>query len=478
MAMRYLLLLALAWNALAADKVRVLVVTGQTDLPYHNWRESVPFLRAELERSGRFDVKVTEEPNALNDSALAAYDVILLHYNGPRWPAAAEQAVEHFVASGKGLVSFHGVSYGEFFGQVRKDQKWYDGGPGWSAYPDLLGASWRAANIGHSLRHVFPVSWVDRAHPIAHGLPETFIANDELYHKLDLKPSTHVLARAFNDTSQGGTGRDEPIIWTVAYGKGRTVHCTLGHDLSAMAQTGFLQTLSRSLEWAATSTVSAQPTAAAIARVLVVTGGHGFPSDFFSLFDGEQRIDWHFASSQREAFGAPLAGRFDTIVFHDMGETIGDKEQANLREFVEAGGGIVSTHHAIVNYTSWPWWYQQVIGGKYFVNAVEGHPKSEYKEGVDFLATAVKGMSNHPVLRGVPPLPVHDEVYRGMWQSPGIQVLMQTDHPLNDKPVVYIGPYAKARVVYIQLGHSASTMRYPGYRRLVQNAIFWTARKD
>jgi type 1 glutamine amidotransferase len=33
------------------------------------------------------------------------------------------------------------------------------------------------------------------------------------------------------------------------------------------------------------------------------------------------------------------------------------------------------------------------------------------------------------------------------------------------------------RVVYIQLGHSASTMRNPGYRKLVQNAILWTARK-
>jgi type 1 glutamine amidotransferase len=478
MAWRFLLLLALACNVLAADKVRVLVVTGQTDLPYHNWRESVPFLRAELERSGRFEVKVTEEPNGLNAGALAAYDVILLHYNGPRWPAAAEQAVEQFVASGKGLVSFHGVSYGEFFGQVLEDRKWRDGGPGWSAYADMLGATWKVANIGHSARHVFPVRWVDRAHPIAQGLSGTFIANDELYHKLDLKPSTRVLARAFSDAAQGGTGEDEPIVWTVAYGKGRTVHSTLGHDLSAMAQTGFLQMLSRSLEWAATGTVSAPPSPAIAARVLVVTGGHAFPSDFFSLFEGEPRIDWRFAASQREAFGAPLTGRYDTIVFHDMGETIGEKEQANLKAFVEAGGGIVSTHHAIVNYTSWPWWYQQVIGGKYFVNAVEGHPKSEYKEGVDFVATVVKSMANHPVMRGVPPLPVHDEVYRGMWQSPDIQVLMQTDHPLNDKPVVYIGPHAKSRVVYIQLGHSASTMRYPGYRRLVRNAILWTARKD
>jgi type 1 glutamine amidotransferase len=40
-----------------------------------------------------------------------------------------------------------------------------------------------------------------------------------------------------------------------------------------------------------------------------------------------------------------------------------------------------------------------------------------------------------------------------------------------------VGPHEKARVVFIQLGHSASTLVYPGYRRLVENSILWTARK-
>ena len=65
-----------------------------------------------------------------------------------------------------------------------------------------------------------------------------------------------------------------------------------------------------------------------------------------------------------------------------------------------------------------------------------------------------------------------------MWHSPEIQVLMETSYPLNDTPVVYVGPYTKARVVYIQLGHSDSTMRYPGYRKLVHNAILWGAHRD
>jgi type 1 glutamine amidotransferase len=62
-----------------------------------------------------------------------------------------------------------------------------------------------------------------------------------------------------------------------------------------------------------------------------------------------------------------------------------------------------------------------------------------------------------------------------MWHSPKVEVLMETTFPLNDTPIVYIGPHPQARVVYIQLGHSDSTMRYPGYRKLVHNAIQWSA---
>lgn len=466
---------------LAAALIHVLIISGQSDVQYHDWHVSTPVLRAQLEQTGRFDVRVTEEPRGLTAEALIGYHVILLNYNGPRFPAATERAIEDFVRGGKGIVAVHGISYGEFFGQVWKNNHWTeppDGNPGWTAYAQMIGSTWKAANIGHSVRHVFDVKWTVRAHPIALGLPETFVANDELYHKLDLLPGADVIARAWSDPAKGGTGKDEPMLWTTRFGYGRGVHLPLGHDLSSMAQPGFVAALTRSAEWAATGDVKPPlPDMQTKARVLVVTGGHGFPAEFFSLFENDPRITWRAAGTQADAFGQKLVGRYDTIVFHDMGETIGEKEKANLREFVEAGGGIVSTHHSIVDYTSWPWWYQDVIGGKYFVQPVEGHAKSEYKEGVDFVATVVKTASKHPVLAGVPPLPVHDEVYKGMWRSPGIQVLMETDHPLNDKPVVYVGPNPNARSVYIQLGHSASTMLYPGYRRLVMNSILWTARK-
>jgi type 1 glutamine amidotransferase len=326
---------------------------------------------------------------------------------------------------------------------------------------------------------VFTVNWIDRSHPIARGLDISFAVNDELYHRLDLKPNARVLATAFDDPKTGGTGNHEPLIWTVPYGSGRTVHLTLGHDVSAMHESGFRRAFSRAAEWAATGDVTLPATAAApqTARVLVVTGGHGYPAAFYGLFEGNDDLSWSHAMTQKQAFRRGMEERFDVLVLHDMYEEIGEAEQGALRAFVEAGKGVVSIHHSVVDYTSWPWWYEEVTGGKFFTKPDARHSRSEYKEGVDFIARAAKGMGRHPVLRGVPPLPVHDEVYRGMWLSPKITVLMETEHPLNDRPVVYAGPHAAARSVYIQLGHSEETMRHPGFRRLVHNAILWTARR-
>ena len=475
---RVLAAAALAATAIAQPPVRVLIVTGQTDLPYHHWEETTPFLRDLLTGTGRFTVKVLEEPRGLNAAALANYGLVIVNYNGPRWGAGSEAALEAYVRGGGGLLSFHQCSYGEFFGQ-RREKSWVAGpDQGWRAWSDLLGATWKPENIGHAPRDIFTVNWIDPGHPITRGLDASFIANDELYHRLDLKPNARVLATAFDDPKNGGTGNHEPMMWTVAFGSGRTVHLTLGHDVSAMHQPGFRNAFSRAAEWAATGAVTlpARTPEPETARVLVVTGGHGYPSSFYSLFEGQDGFSWSHAATQAQAFRPDMEQRVDVLVLHDMYEAIGETEQAALRAYIEAGKGVVSIHHSIVDYTSWPWWYEEVTGGKFFTRPDARHSKSEYKEGVDFIVKPAKGMSRHPVLRGVPPLPVHDEVYRGMWLSPRITVLMETDHPLNDRPVVYVGPHATARSVYIQLGHSDRTIRHPGFRKLVRNAILWSAR--
>jgi type 1 glutamine amidotransferase len=80
---------------------------------------------------------------------------------------------------------------------------------------------------------------------------------DELYDSLR-GPAKNIglLATAFSKPETGGTGEHEPILFTVRYGKGRIFHTTLGHDLEAMRCVGFIATLQRGAEWAATGKVT------------------------------------------------------------------------------------------------------------------------------------------------------------------------------------------------------------------------------
>ena len=212
-----------------------------------------------LNNTGRFDVKLEEEVAGITAATLANYDVLVDYYYGPRWPPVTEKAVEDFIRSGKGMIGIHGVTYGPFFGQAggsATEPRRLEGEP-WAAFADMLGMTWQLDNIGHATRHVFAVEWVDRDHPISRGLPPTFVANDELYHKIDLKPNAHVLASAYDDPNvKGGTGKVEPVIWTVPYGQGRVVMMVLGHDLLAMSQPGFMDVFARATEWAATGDVA------------------------------------------------------------------------------------------------------------------------------------------------------------------------------------------------------------------------------
>jgi len=244
--------LAQAPQPAPTPKIQTLIITGQNTAS-HDWHATTPVLRKILEDTGKFEVRVTEEFRGAGPETLAPYDLVILsYYDGGkpqlRWGDRADNALLDFIRSGKGAVVYH-------FAAAAFN--------GWTEYEKLCGANWRPNNGHHSARHDFKVTIADQDHPITRGLGAAFQqANDELYANLKWQPdgTFHVLATAWDDHSLykpgekqpiPGPGLNQPIAWTVNYGKGRVFTDVLGHDADAMKSPVFVQLLVRGAEWAA-----------------------------------------------------------------------------------------------------------------------------------------------------------------------------------------------------------------------------------
>jgi type 1 glutamine amidotransferase len=80
---------------------------------------------------------------------------------------------------------------------------------------------------------------------------------DELYaHLRGPGRNITVLATAYSDPSNSGSGHDEPVLMAISYGRGRVFHTTMGHDITALSSVDFVVTFQRGTEWAATGRVT------------------------------------------------------------------------------------------------------------------------------------------------------------------------------------------------------------------------------
>lgn len=268
-ALGMILLISGGTAALAADTIPVLLIDGQNN---HQWQIVSQVLKATLENSGRFSVDVVSTPAAGGDFSafdpeFSKYPVVLSNYNGEDWPEGIQGKFVEYVRGGGGFVVFHAA-----------DNPF----PGWAEYNEMIGLGgwgnrneksgpyvrWKDGQVvldsspgrggSHGRRHEYVIDNRAPQHPIMKGIPSRWLhTTDELYDRLrGPAKNMEVLATAFSDKSTGGTGEDEPILWTVTYGEGKIFHTVLGDNLRPMMNVGFQVTLLRGTEWAATGKVT------------------------------------------------------------------------------------------------------------------------------------------------------------------------------------------------------------------------------
>lgn len=268
-----LIVLLVASMAKGVEPIPVLILDGESGGPYHDWPKVTAVLQRVLGEVGLFEVTVATAPPAGGDFAafapdFSAHRAVVLNYDAPdeRWPATLKQSLERYVEDGGGLVSVHAAD---------------NAFPGWRAYNEMLGVGgWRgrderagpywyfrdgalvddtAAGPGgsHGRREPYAVVVREPTHPIVRGLPRVWMhGDDELYAHLRGPGGVTVIATAYSDPANAGSGRDEPQLMVREYGRGRVFHTTFGHDVRALSSVDFVVTLQRGVEWAATGNVT------------------------------------------------------------------------------------------------------------------------------------------------------------------------------------------------------------------------------
>ena len=254
--------------------IEILILTGQAG--YHSWQLNHKALQDAFINHSMFSSTLVISPGKGEDMSgflpdFYVYEVIVLDYEGDDWPEQTRDSFEKFVKDGGGLVIVHGTN--------NSFPRWKEfnimcGLGGWQGRDEKVGpyVYWKDDAFvrdltpgeagSHGEQEEFDVETRDPEHPIMNGMPASWRQiKDELYSNLrGPAKNMDILATAYSDRDTGGSGKHEPVMFTIQYHKGRVFHTVLGHMAdgsgTAMYGKGFRTFLLRGTEWAATGNVS------------------------------------------------------------------------------------------------------------------------------------------------------------------------------------------------------------------------------
>lgn len=278
-----------------AKIIKTLIVDGQNN--HDQWAKVTYMMKRYLEETGKFSVDVqrtkytwngkgfvdqykipglastVDLPKSKMDSSFhpnfAAYDVVICNFgwNAAPWPKETQEDLDKFIKKGGGLVIIHAAdnsfpewpAYNQMIGIGGWGNRTEKDGP--YVYYDLNNQLVRDMAPGragsHGPQKDYQITIRNANHPITKGMPLTWMhAQDEMYDRLrGPAENMEVLGTSFSSIENKGSGRHEPMLLTINYGKGRIFHTPMGHADYSVSCVGFITSILRGTQWAATGKV-------------------------------------------------------------------------------------------------------------------------------------------------------------------------------------------------------------------------------
>ena len=141
-------------------------------------------------------------------------------------------------------------------------------------------------------------------------------------------------------------------------------------------------------------------------------------------------------------------------------------DAALLHEHVNAGGGLLSLHTAVICFDADPVWHS--LSG-----AVWDWERSSHLEVANVRIDTAAGGASHPVTAGVEPFEIVDEVYGFLDELPVLEPLLTATHGGRAHPVLWARTLGAGRVVTDTLGHGMASLTHPTHRAILCRAAAW-----
>jgi uncharacterized protein len=227
-----------------ANQTAVLLFSKSTGFRHGESIDAGKKVFEELAKKNNWFLYSTEEGGVFNPNQLAKFNVVIFNNcTGRLLNDVQQKNVEDYVKQGGNWIGIHGS------GDNSHHWDWYD--------KNLVGAKFSHHPIEKHLQQaniaLNPVS--DSL--IVQGLPASWIHTDEWYVFFDnprangftiiysidgdkINPSGNIL---WMKKKNFGMGKDHPVAWYRATGKGQSFYTSIGHDATAWKQPGFIQLL-------------------------------------------------------------------------------------------------------------------------------------------------------------------------------------------------------------------------------------------